>query len=557
MKFINLRNWDAPQQCIGLIYFSQALEEMLFDFSLDTYKPSVMHTGLLCAEAINVVKEIEQGNIKEPNIHHVNAELCASFEKDAVAQSLVSLPPTAFFPILKNPKSTLKSIETVLSLLNFQLGNHFYKKRSEALLAEEVMGSQRLAEIRRLTRSYVTALVSEGFDQKFIHKTSTSFFYSKKHRIASPDAINNFFENFPVEDTQFNVLFRVDKIFEHLADALSPLGVEIARTPPDGCDINRYPKFNSGAEHQLFALVNKIDAKDIHSARNSAEYRLKLCATLLTIFHHKENPGWRPDCLVEDVKSGTYTQISSPINAMHKCSDLLQSVASTRLKALLQNFSLEKNSFSKFIRSTQLHSMALASNAYENQILNLWISLESLIPSETRASDSSNIEHIVDSLIPFLNIGYIERLTNNLAKDLLRWNATVIRRSLRGISGKKLADKLARLMVLPECAHQRVQLENDFRDFHLLRDRFEYLKGMLASPENITAALEAHKTRLGWQIRRIYRTRNIIVHSGRTPPYTKSLIEHTHDYLDTVLDLLVRLASHPRSITSVAQGFKL
>ena len=121
MRFRQLKNWDDPASSVGLAYFSQLLEEMLFVFSLDTYKASVMHTGLLCAEALEVIKEIELGNIKHPNIMHVNEELCSTFEKDPVAQALVPLPSSAFFPTLKNPKSTLKEMETVLSFLCVQI----------------------------------------------------------------------------------------------------------------------------------------------------------------------------------------------------------------------------------------------------------------------------------------------------------------------------------------------------------------------------------------------------------------------------------------------------
>ena len=241
---------------------------------------------------------------------------------------------------------------------------------------------------------------------------------------------------------------------------------------------------------------------------------------------------------------------------MHKCADLIEAAAKKKLQLFISDFSLDKGSFSKFVRSAQLHSMALTSNSNENQILNLWISLESLIPSETKSDKIAGIEHIANSAIPFLNEQYISKLLNNLVKDLLRWNKVATITSLRPIPGKKFVDKLAKLISLPKYAAERELLESKFRDFHLLRDRFNYFKDLLSSPKNVVTALDAHRQRLEWQIRRIYRARNIIVHSGKVPPYTQPLIEHTHDYLDTILSRLVELASKPRSIHSVAQGFK-
>ena len=556
MKFQSLRNWKNPQNSSGLIFFSQLLEEMLFDFSLDTYKASVMHTGLLCKEAASVIKEIESGNIKLPNIAHVNAEFCAAFEKDDIARNLIPLPSSAFLPILKNPKSSLKEMQTIISFLALHLTNKKYRLQAEKLLEEQMDGAQSITEIRRLTRSYVTALMAEGFDQRRIKKSAYEYFYNQPAGNDENNSIKGFFALFPIDSMIFNVYFRVDSIFEYLGEDVNPIGLKLSNYLPEEIDRLKHQKFFAQSVGAIFAIANDVKAKDIYSAREIAERRLKLCATLLNVFHHKENPSWRADCLVQNTETNEVEQISNPINAMHKCGDLKPENASVKMKALLKEFSLENGSFIKFVRSTQLHSMALSSNSPENQILNLWIALESLVPTETRVEDSSNIEHIVSSIIPFLNINYIEKLLYNHARDLMRWSYRKTRAALNGIEGKSISERLAKLMICDDFFDQRAVLEDCFNDFHLLKDRFNFLKALISNPKNVIAALDAHKLRLEWQIRRIYRTRNIIVHSGHTPQYTQALIEHSHDYLDAVLIQLIKLASKPKTINSVAQGFK-
>lgn len=556
MKFRTISKWDDPANSVGLLYFAQLVEEMLFDFSLDTYKASVMNTSLLCYEAISTLEQVEQGNIKAPNIWHVTAELCATFEKDPVANALVAIPYSAFVPALKNPKTPLKELQNVLELLAVQLSLKKYRKKNEDLLVQEILGDQSFSDIRRLTRSYITTLIAAGFSQKHIRDVILEFFHFGKNRISGPEAIKEFVELFPHDKTEFTAVFRVERVFESVAEAFSALGLTVTKSLPAEIDLSAYPSFSPVGGQCLYALVSKIPAKDIHSARMMAERLLKLCATFLRLFHHKQDPTWSPECIVVNAKDNSLKKVAAPTNSMHKCSDLIQSVASKRLQLFMTDFSLERDSFSKFIRSAQLHSMALDSNADENQILNLWISLESLVPSETKADDASNIEHIVSSLMPFLCVGYIERLLNNLVKDLLRWNSVSTRNALRAVPGKKFTDKLAKVLVLSDFDAERREIEATFLEFHLLRDRFSYFQTLLSSPEAVVAALEAHRMRLEWQIRRIYRTRNIIVHSGETPNYTRPLIEHTHDYLDSVLSSLVGLASNPKVIHSVGQGFK-
>lgn len=401
----------------------------------------------------------------------------------------------------------------------------------------------------------MTTLSWGGFSQKYIQEIGQDFFHYGKNRIGSSAAIKEFLAKFNDSSKEHTAIFRVDSAFDEIQSTAKKIGVDIFVDMPDDLMLHRHllPLAGGG---EVYAVIRKIPAKDRFAAREAAESKLKLSQTLLNLFHHKKSLSWIDDCLIldDDLKA---PQISrKPLNPMLKCVDRKIGVASFKLEKFVQEFSLENDSFSKFIRSSLLHTMALDSDSGENQLLNLWISLESLIPSETKVDDVSNIEHIVNSLLPFLNMGYFRRLVNNLVKDLLRWDRKATTEAFRDVEGAKFHEKLARIMALEEYRTKRDSIERSIQDFYLLRDRFDYFKNLFVSPGNVHAALDTHRCRLEWQIRRIYRTRNIVVHSGTAPRFTNQLIEHTHDYLDMVLDSLVRLASSPQVIKSVGQGFK-
>lgn len=556
MLFRSLAKWDEPAKTPALVYFAQILEEMLYEFSLDTYKASVMHTSLLCIEARNTIHEVEAGTIKPPNVHHVTAELAANLERDPVAIALSPLPPSSFTPALRNPKTQARDLEVVLELLSVRLSPRDYRAKTEELLVEAVKDDGNLDLVRRLARSYVTTLTALGFSEQYLLEQTREFFHYGPVRLKSTEALIDFLGLFPADPEKYTVVFRVDPIFEHVAPAFEPIRLKISKSLPPEIDISGFPDVHLPPSPDLYATISGVSARDPYGARGIAERILGLTATLMTLFHHRERPVWKNECVVISEKSGAKRQVSMPMNPMHKCEDMSKSAASLRLKLFTTDFSLNEESFTKFHRSAQLHALAVASNADENQLLNLWIALESLVPSETKADAASNIEHIVSSVVPFLNYGYMERLANQLVKDLLNWNQGLTRKSFRGVPGTKFADKLVRILALEKYEDRRLLLEGAFKDFHLLRDRFAYFRAVFGSPQSVIAALDAHKQRLEWQIRRIYRARNIIVHSGETPAYTKAIIEHTHDYLDTVLELLVRLASRPKCINSVGQGFK-
>lgn len=556
MKFRTLSKWDDPAASHALVFCAQLLEEMLFDFTPDTYKPSVLHTGLLCLEASEVISDIDQGIIREPNLWHVLAELCKNIESDPVAKSLLPLSVSSLFPVLKVKDGPVTRVRPVIDLLRVNLSPIKYRAKIEQMLHKELTTSRRYQEIRRLARAYVTHIIAYGYHPQFIRECVHQFFWYGKNRISNENAIGDFFSLFPTDQSKFDVLFKVDSELEFVGTLFSTIGVSFSRTLPAEFDVSKFPDFNNSRGENVFALIGDVEAKDVFSARERAESRLRVVATIHTIYHHRSSLKWSGYCLVKERRTGACRKINESRSAMQKREDPKPMTRYVRLKGLVEGFSLEKDSFEKFHRSAQLHSMALASDSLENQILNVWIALESLVPSETRGDSSSTIEHISSSLSNFLNVVYIDRLLGNLAKDLLLWNSWLVRKILKKVKGRRLEDKLIRLLALNDYESCRDELEVATKDFYLLRDRLEYFKSALSSPASVAAALKTHAQRLEWQIRRIYRARNIVVHSGRTPRYTRALIEHAHDYLDTILVTLVELASNPKTIHSVPQGFK-
>lgn len=86
-----------------------------------------------------------------------------------------------------------------------------------------------------------------------------------------------------------------------------------------------------------------------------------------------------------------------------------------------------------------------------------------------------------------------------------------------------------------------------------LRSRIFYLSKKLSNGGEFLKTLKAHIERVSWQIRRIYRTRNIIIHTGKTVPYLNVLLENLHSYLDRVLDLLIEEIIRCPHTTSIDQ----
>lgn len=551
MKFRNLRNWSNPDECKSLIYFAQLMDEMLFTYTLDTYKPSVINTPTIGVECLETIRDVEAGIINEKNVEHLTAELINNLKNDDVAKEILGSAYQSFCNKLKNPKISPKERRSITEIIVVQLSPKAYKEESERLIYNEITSLQWSTEkIRKLTRNYVSLLIYIGYSQSSLRNKVTDFFYRNPNQITKNIEVRDFFDCVKLETKKYSVHFKVGGIFLETEPTFKNLKLSISPTPSEKIKDHDFFKQLKG---KLVLTAHDIQALDHFSARERAEKLLSLAASFLNLFHHKENPTWSNEALV--VESETIHRVSGRLNPMTKGRDMRPEKARRKIALLMSDFDMANQSFSKFLKSAELHSMALKSESIENQLLNLWTSLESLVPNEARSKDEATIEHIANKIIPFLNISYIDGLIENLLKDLIRWDRVIISKHLIGITGNYKV-RLAKLLILQEYEGARISLEAKFKDYTLLQDRFNHIKKTISSPQKIKETLDNHTKRLEWQFRRIYRTRNNIVHSGKNPIFTHLLVEHTHNYLDIILDHLVFLASKPRKIRTVSQGFK-
>jgi hypothetical protein len=557
MKFRSLHKWSDTKNTSGLIFIAQLIDELLFDYSLDTYKPSAMNTSLLVSEAIRTIKAIESGSIKRPNLKHILLELVDNLDRDIIAQSLLSVDLSGVRAILKNPKSPDESISTTVELLSRQVPLKVYKSRAETLIIEELKKDEiNFSTLRSLVRSYITTLLNIGFSHQFIQTQSKQFFFYSEEEIHSNDDIKNYFKIFGLKTNEYVLLYRAPSFLTHFSAAAKNFEFSFSESFQEFDNDIVSKDFELG-EGETFLRIEDVKARDPYRAKAKSDNYVELLQTLVGLYHHKEEPKPIFDCLVLNKRSGEILKVCNHINPMHKCHDLKPGPASRKLEKFMEAFSMKQSSFTKFNRSAELHALALSSESRENQMINLWIAMESLLPNKPVDQKISDIEHLVSSIIPFLNSEYINKILLRFAKDNWLWDSKFAKKINKNIEADSSLLKIYYFFALDEYAPLRNEFEKATKDFYLLKDRYCYIRHILSDPKNLLDTLDKHTTRIEWQVRRIYRARNLIVHEGTTPTYTEVLIENLHHYLDSVMNRLMNLSSRENTINSIDQGFKL
>ena len=197
MRFRSIHKWENLQESKALLFFAQIIDELLFDFSLDTYKPSAMNTSVLCDEALSTIGHIDEGVIQLPNLTHILDELHDQITKDEVAQSLISQDLGYTYSILKDPSYTFEERKTLIGILLTQLDLHKYKNEIERQLEETIVENDfDPSKIRALARSYITTLINSGYSPKHINQVSQDFFFYDARPIEGNKDISSYLDFF-------------------------------------------------------------------------------------------------------------------------------------------------------------------------------------------------------------------------------------------------------------------------------------------------------------------------------------------------------------------------
>jgi hypothetical protein len=555
MRFKNIRRWVVTPKLDGLLFLAQRMDELLWDYTLDTHKPMALNAPFLCREALSLIDDIEAELIEPANLKPVLEELVWSVQNDDIAKSLLDLPIDQY--VLSQDGAKLHDQRLRLEALGRTLEPSRYLHRCFDQISEQVMGIEKKA-LDHSIRTAITTLVNMGMSkQSLFHKNTTFFFAADGPEISEPELVRDFLKSIYPYTHSFDVYFVVSKLIETVQESLGTFKIEILNELPESLSSLAATSGFAKGPDEAYVKVCELAHYDVYSAQIEAANRLDSLSDLFTLFYHQRKIVWRPQALVEQCCLDTPVAITLTKGAMDKPFDLPPEKASKELNRLLQNSATSGPSLDRFNRVADLHGICVSTDVVENQLVTLWTALETLIPSK---SGQSKISNVLDAMTPFLVSSYIRRLVQRFTHDLVlwrRWDAKRILNAVPEVDGPGSIHRALALLCVSTNAGLRSRLYTELKDFQLLRFRAFQLHEILSTPEKIKSALVRHEQKVRWQIRRIYRTRNLIVHSGRRPTYIASLVENGHDYLDQIMFDVMKLSCGEYRTFTLEQAFEL
>jgi len=560
MRFRSLHKWEKKHSLDGLMFFAQRMDELLFDYTLDSYKPSALNAPFLCKEALKIIEDIENKLVEPANLSHVLSELEWSIHGDKLAKSLLDVDLQYY--ILHDEKSGLPEKRKRLEALSHTIGPARYLAKCKEQLIIHVDSNSK-KNIESLTRSFTTTLINIGYSKTYLYKTTLDFFFiGDTPNINSTSCLKEYLEFFNTKIHFHDALFLVDPLIKEVSESVMAFNIEVHdKVPDDFSEVLKDHQFEQEGEYRdyKYVQIKGILAFDHHSARAIAERKIDNLRDLFSLFYHKNQISWKREAIISRKCCDKSSSLEYPLkNVMEKGFDYKPHKAAKALNELISSFSLkDSSSFQKFNRVADFHGICISNNVVENQLVNLWTAIETLVPSHV---GGNKIGSIINFILPFIVVNYIGRIIERFVADLFLWNKHTTRKILTKVPnahGVSIYEKTLNLLAINNNQDLRNELYAALKDFHLLRFRAFALSETLSNTESIKALLETHKKKVAWQVRRIYRTRNLIVHSGRTPEYTETLIENGHDYLDQIMEGVMRYSCGAYNTHTLEQVFEL
>lgn len=539
MQIKNIANWNFTPQMEGLLFFANLIDEMTFNYTLDSFKASVHNVFSLMRECIETIDDIQEDTIRKGSLPPIVEEIKDGITRDIILSDLIQSNRFDLLIPKIDGNTPSKELKLVLEMFLTESILKEYNEKLKTEIANLIKANSRQKEkVEKLSRLFVAQMKFMGYPNASIYKKNKDFFFGRAAHIQNENDIDSFLGLFDFTRQNYSVCLFGNHLYSYLATSLQQVQITIT----DNFNLTQWdPSFagiNRTVPHKGQYIIIEIEAMDEYHAYEQATRKLTHFTSLFSFYHHKDQFRFiRNECIVRRIADGVCFKLGIPASPMMACEDTLPTRAVTFYQQAISQIKMEKDSFERFTRSVRLHDSAIRSNHAENQFLNLFTSFEVLIPKMSDLG-KDRIVQITDIVIPYLCHNHFQKIVNSFIQDFRQWNNTLYLNILGQITdGNTDEEKIAALISLSKYDPQRSQIMTDATAVHyyLLRYRLWKLNSRMGTVQNVKSTFKRYEERMRWHITRLYRTRNLIVHAGAHPVYLDMLLENIHSFYDAFM----------------------
>ncbi len=545
--------WPNTDGSRGILLFGQLMAEMLNPATFESFRVRTLSTISRLDEALTIIDDVQRDRLPRQSLDPIISEALWSLDCDPVARHIAHSEIESLRQTAKGNPYTLFDLSAHITLIR-KLIYSDYKRNIEAKLLDEFNNDRAQISFREASQIYCSHLVNLGYSKPHIARLVDKDFFTSDIQRVGIKSLKRFFRRFKETPTKFIVYTAVSR---HFGQFLQKLGFSVV---PE----QKLPSVAAGhmtsKQNPTLSLVllTKREAFDEYSAMISVEELLASVRALTYLDPHGIDCGWSERMFVMRLRSKSgLLQERLPITFNKPFGS--RPPAGRRGKGLINYAERIINSFDlastdRLLGSINTGAFARTSQNPENQLISLWSAVEVLLSEPSR--DIPRIVHYIKLLLPCICLRHIRRKFVAVSDELLVLYCRKFKDVINNSTQQWPTDfhtKFACAMLLAEDERRRKELLQLCTNNPLALQRLFSLHNGYKKPKAIAVSIEDHEKRVEWQLYRIYRARNHIVHAGRVASYLNSLIMNLFEYFRGAVATIVNHARREQHMSDIDQ----
>jgi hypothetical protein len=305
-------------------------------------------------------------------------------------------------------------------------------------------------------------------------------------------------------------------------------------------DVSR--KWHQARLPHAFFVIKNMTAPSSRLAADRCILEVSALLNLQNLYHNSASFRVDPEVLLYS-QSGEASVVSVsperhfgllPRNDYVKLARDTYSLVGSRLDGRLSN-------------AIEFLTLALDAKDAKTALIYLWTVLE------TVAGDlgvRSSGQRVAERIAPIIAFRRVDKIVTYLALSIheahVQANKSPDPTILPNSNDKFIApEDVLKALLGPEQSKEADHLCDLCSESPLLLHRLYSIAKQFSKPGRLAEALQISRKRLEWQIARIYRARNLLIHRGDSSPYISRLLRNAHYYVSsTISRLLHDLRNH-------------
>jgi len=543
-----MRNtWPSSESARNAMFIAQVMVEMLDREAFESFRAPTLDTLHRAHELEFIAKQIQDKRVKPITIIAAAKELCFSVKNDPIASNFLADECNELvgkIEKISNPTPS-QTENIILQVRNFSRRlQPLYLKELSVEFSSLFEKTNEKNHALKICQILVSFLINSGYDRRYIDKMVKERFCEDDIKKFDKRTLSRFISTFDHKRNSYQVFIAVSEASHKFIELLSISSIKALRAAdiPDRArvaltpfaDLARYPKM-------VRVDVSRLDP---YSAHKIAIDLLGTLESLTLLQKDAFELKWLQAGYVTTARSSSGTVVASePFVIQHKTDNLTASKAKSlkaQARALMGSF--DRPSMERVIGATGTVSLARSASHPENQLVLLWSSIEALLsdPPENVA----RVEHYLDSVVPCICLNYPRRYLCAVLDQATLYYKRELRQTLREVDivDTDYPMRFAHFVIDPKYKTLQNEFCKKIDQNPLALYRFWKLYDNFKTGKAFFQSVDSHEKRVFWQMSRIYRVRNEIVHSGSGPTYSYALAQNAYEYFKTAFGSIVSRA---------------